>query len=309
MEIFKNEFFALYSGKNLLPLKLGYKDYSQWQYRQKQRPGVKKQETYWLQQFAQQVPILNLPTDYPRPAARSFEGKNVNFEIDGEVTKALKELALNENMTLFMVLLSIYTILLAKLAGQEDIIVGAPIMGRRHADLQQVIGMFVNTLALRNYPAEEKTFKAFLREVKERTLEAFENQDYQFEELVDKAGLKRDPSRNPLFDVVFIMQNMEMQEKNIPGLKIKSYEYENNISKFDLTLACIDAGKKLFFTVEYASRLFKPEMIERFIRYFKEILRDVLEDTDIQLKDIKIIHDLLTGDSDILQHDKGDFGF
>ena len=159
---------------------------------------------------------MEIPTDYPRPISQSFEGNSIDFEISAEETRALNALALQGGATLFMVLAAAVNILLSKLSGQEEIIIGTPIAGRRHADLEKIIGMFVNTLALRNYPIGRATFKEFLADVKERILMVFENQEYPFEELVDKLSLKRDMGRNPLFDVMFVLQNMNATVQSIP---------------------------------------------------------------------------------------------
>jgi len=139
-------------------------------------------------------------------------------------------MGLTKGATLYMVLLSLLNVLLSKISGQEDIVVGSPVAGRRHFDLEYVIGVFVNTLALRNYPFGEKTFDVFLREVKARILEAQENQDYPFEDLVEKAAVKRDAGRNPLFDVMFVLQNVDFPEIEITGLKLTPYDYERRIS-------------------------------------------------------------------------------
>ncbi|NIO87322.1 MAG: hypothetical protein GTN53_42475, partial [Candidatus Aminicenantes bacterium] len=176
--------------------------------------------------------------------------------------------------TLYMSLLAVYTILLYKLAGQEDIIVGTPIAARRHADLEAIIGMFVNTLAIRNYPSPEKTFHCYLKEVKERALAAFENQEYQFEDLVGKVSVRRDTSRNPIFDVMLNLLNQEDYSGEIPGKADREedkYEHQTGTSKFDLNLTAVDLGKHLFFTLEYSTSLFKPGTIERFTGYFRKI--------------------------------------
>ncbi|MFL1673003.1 condensation domain-containing protein, partial [Paenibacillus dendritiformis] len=127
-----------------------------------------------------------------RPLVRSFKGNTFEFVIDAHKSEALRQLAMQTGTTLYMVLLAAYTTLLSKYSGQEDIIVGTPIAGRTHADLEPILGMFVNTLAIRNTPAGEKTFQEYLQEVKEHTLSAYENQDYPFEELVGKLDVSRD---------------------------------------------------------------------------------------------------------------------
>ncbi|MCP5054102.1 MAG: hypothetical protein GY940_43445, partial [bacterium] len=199
------------------PLKLQYKDYSQWQQLDTVKKVLQRQETFWIKQFAGEIPLLNLPTDYPRPAIQSFAGNLTRFDIGEDETKSLNEMAGLEGATMFMVLLGIYTLFLAKLSSQEDIVVGTPIAARGHADLQQVIGMFVNTLAIRNHPPGDKSFKGFLNQVKERTLASFDNQDYLFEDLVENVTVRRDTSRNPLFDAMFMFHNIDDPSGKLPA--------------------------------------------------------------------------------------------
>ncbi|WP_144028945.1 condensation domain-containing protein, partial [Paenibacillus tyrfis] len=153
-------------------------------------------------------------------------GDRIEFVVDHARSMGLRQLAAQTGSTLYMVLLAAYTALLHKYTGQEDVIVGTPIAGRPHADLESIIGMFVNTLALRHYPAGEKTFHDYVHEVKETSLKAFENQDYPFEALVDKLNLKRDMSRHPLFDTMFVLQNTEQGEEEIEGLQFKPYPHQ-----------------------------------------------------------------------------------
>jgi tyrocidine synthetase-3 len=289
MGVFMNDFMALYGGNRLSHHRIRYKDYTRWLNKEKETQKNKQQEKYWLNQFPGEIPVLNLPLDYPRPLVQAFEGNTIHFEIGEQDIKALKSLGLKEEVTLFILLLSITNTLLSKLGNQEEIIVGTPIAARRHADLQSVIGMFVNTMALLNKPAAGKTFKQFLKEVKENTLGAYENQEYPFEDLVEKASIPRDASRNPLFDVMFILQNMETTELEIPGLKLKPYEYEQNTSRFDLTITAAEKGKKLSFTLEYCTKLFKEETILRFISYFKKIIFSIQENPEIKIAGISIV--------------------
>jgi NAD(P)-dependent dehydrogenase (short-subunit alcohol dehydrogenase family)/acyl carrier protein len=192
--ILAKEFMSLYKGETLTPLRLQYKDFSRWQKWEEQQKPLKQQEQYWLSVFSGELPVLNLPTDYPRPLMQRFEGNTVNFVLSVRHTGTLRDMARQADATLYMSILAVYTILLYKLNGQEDIVVGTPIAARRHADLETIIGMFANTLALRNYPCAEKTFHQYLKEIKERTLAAFENQEYQFEALVEKVSVRRDTS-------------------------------------------------------------------------------------------------------------------
>jgi amino acid adenylation domain-containing protein len=286
-----NDFMALYEGNQLPELQLQYKDYAEWEKHEKEGEAIKQQESFWLKEYGipAEIPVLHLPTDYLRPAVQGFEGSVLNFQVDNKDTRALKTLALEQGATLYMVLFAIYNIFLSKLSGQEVIVVGTPTAGRRHADLEQVIGMFVNTLALKNVPAGEKTFNQFLKEVKEKTLNAFANQDYQYEGLVEKVMENRDASRNPLFDTMFILQNLDIPTIEIRGLKLKPYPYERTISKFDLTLECYELEDNLSCNVEYSTKLFKEETIKRFITYLKQITAMVLENPDSKLSGIDVL--------------------
>jgi len=287
--ILVREFMELYSGEKLLALKLQYKDYSQWQKKQVLEKSLSQQEAYWLKEFFGEIPVLDLPTDYPRPLVQDFTGRSIFFEIGGEETNTLKSLANEQGVTLFMLLLSIYTVCISRLCGQEDIVVGTPIAGRRHTDIEPVMGMFVNTLALRNFPAGGKPFILFLEEVKENTIKAFENQDYLYEDLVEKVDLERDAGRNPLFDTMFALQNFEALKIEIPGLKVQPFDYETPVSKFDLTLSTVEKEENLLFNFEYSTKLFKEETIRRFIGYFRKTISTVLGCHDIRILGIEII--------------------
>ncbi|MDQ1354133.1 MAG: hypothetical protein QG657_4442, partial [Acidobacteriota bacterium] len=288
-QVLVNDFSALYAGKKLTEIKLQYKNYAEWQNREKRGENILKQGAYWKKEFAGEIPVLDLPTDYRRPAVQSFEGSSINFEINNETSGIINALVMETGATLYMVLLALYTILLSKLSSREDIIIGSPVAGRRHADLEKIIGMFVNTLALRNYPSAEKKFRDFLSEVMETALKGFENQDYQYEDLLEQISVNRDAGRNPLFDTVFVLQNIGSQQIEIPGLKLGPYEYENKTSKFDLTLTTVEAEEKLLFTFEYCTKLFKRETIERFIVYFKKIVEQLPLYIDKNLSEIEII--------------------
>ncbi|MGE5341262.1 MAG: amino acid adenylation domain-containing protein [Candidatus Omnitrophota bacterium] len=289
MNIVINDFMAFYKGEDLPELRIQYKDFSEWQHTNRQKELINRQEDFWLEEFEGEIPVLDLPLDDVRPRVQSFEGRRIAFEIDASLTGRLNALALETGTTLYMVLLALYTICLSKISGQEELIIGTPVAGRRHADLEHVTGMFVNTLALRNVPSGEKRFNDFLQEVKEKTLNAFENQDYPYEELLDRLNLNREAGRNPLFDTMFVLQNMDRVQIEVPGLTLLPYKYENNSSKFDLTLTGVEIDNQLVFTFEYCTGLLKKETVERFIGYFKRVIEHVLKDNYRKVSDIEII--------------------
>ena len=283
------EFNTLYNGGKLPELTIQYKDFSEWQNQMLRSDSMKVQKEYWLGVFSGELPVLSMPTDYPRPSIQSFEGNSISFEMDGDLVKGLSHIASKRGATLYMVLLAAYNILLSKYSGQEDIVVGSPIAGRRHADLEGVIGMFVNTLAMRNNPGSFKTFSQFLNEVKENALKAYANQDFQFEELVESLNLNRDLSRNPLFNTMFVLQNVEASELSIENLNFKPYEFDIKVSKFDLTLEAIQVNEKMVFTLEYCTKLFKKETIERLADHYKNILECVILNEEVKISEIDMM--------------------
>ena len=294
LDILTREFILVYSGEELPGLSIQYKDYSAWRNSRTMKESIKKQEEYWKQQFAGPIPVLNLPTDYPRPELQSFEGRSVEFALGKEETLHLGRLAFQERTTPYMVLLALFNIFLAKLSDQEDIIVGTDVAGRNHSDTEYIIGMFVNTLALRNFPAAGKTFKEFLAEIRQNTLSAFENQDYPLEDLVETIKVKRDSSRNPLFGVLFSYLDFELRPGDFKSpeqfdLKIVPFPYVNITTKFDLSLTVMNPGEHLRLTFEYCTKLFKEETIQRFAGYFKEIASSVIKNPDVRIGKIEIV--------------------
>ncbi|NOQ28402.1 MAG: AMP-binding protein, partial [Bacteroidales bacterium] len=285
--ILEREFLSLHSGKQLKPLRLQYKDYSEWQNSEEQQRRIKEQETYWLDKFTGEIPVLELSTDNSRPAMQSFEGASVDFILTPEETKIIRDICKKQGLTLYMSLLSVFTILLSKLSGQEDIVIGTPIASRRHVDLKNIVGMFVNTLAIRNNVSGDKRLNEYLQEFKETTLKAYENQEYQFEDLVDKIAEKRDISRNPIFDVMFNLLEGEYQE--IKDTSKEEFIHTVGVSKFDLSLTAIGLGSMIQLSFEYSTKLFEPETIERFISYFKQIINQLPDKLDEKLSALEII--------------------
>ncbi|MCP4149605.1 MAG: amino acid adenylation domain-containing protein, partial [bacterium] len=312
-ELLVKEFFAIYSGETLPPLKLQYKDYAEWQNSKTQKSLIKQQAKFWEDTFSGELPVLNLPLDYPRPQIQRFEGSTVLYTLNTDETKGLREISKENETTLYMTMLSIFTIMLSKLCHREDIIVGTPVAARRHADLENILGMFVNTLSMRNYPNGRQTIRGYLKEVKERTLKAFENQEYPFEDLVGKIAVNRDTSRNPLFDVMFNLLNREVingKEKKEPddtnplAAVDENFPVIKHTSKFDLTLNAFDvmhhrgkvahlhediADGNIYLQFEYCTKLLKEDTIRRFITYFKEILQAVTHCPELEIAHIEII--------------------
>nr|WP_314464359.1 non-ribosomal peptide synthetase [uncultured Clostridium sp.] len=292
LEILTEEFIALYRGNVLENRAIQYKDYSEWQANLHKSGEMKKQEEYWLSIFKNEIPVLNMETDFKRPAIQSYEGASMNFKLGEHLTKELNSFAQKTESTMYMLLLSAVNILLSKYSGQEDILIGCPVAGRSHHDLDGAVGLFVNTLVMRNYPSGNKNYLDFLKEVKENALKAYENQDYQFEELVEKLKLRRDISRNPMFDVMFSIDNISKTDRKFTDVTVKQYESERTISKFDLTFSAVELKHDILIDIEYATKLFRPETILRSKRHFMKILLEMLKEPNRTLAEI----DMLTAD-------------
>ncbi len=298
-------------------LHLQYKDFAEWQNSPAQTQHIKQQEAYWLHEFAGEIPVLNLPLDFPRPEHQHVDGENVTFSIEPHTLTALTTLAKECEVTMYMMFLALLNVLLAKLCGQEDIVIGTASSGRQHADLEQIIGMFVNTLVLRNYPSAEKTFTDFLKEIKTRTLAAFENQDYPFEDLVDKVAPSRNINRNPLFDVLFNFMEVDTESRTKAVLPHDAEQtqtpttlnYEAHPSKFDMTLTITKTGiAELYFNMRYSTRLFKTATIKKVVHYFQELVSHVAENPAQTISQITIVsqvemEDLLGASSTDLENE------
>ncbi|MEK4548355.1 amino acid adenylation domain-containing protein [Bacillus sp. FSL L8-0173] len=290
------EFGELYAGRSLAPMRLQYKDYAVWQRSFQEKEGYQKQEAYWLKRLEGELPVLELPADKPRPAVRSFAGGSVSCTLDAETASGLHRIARDHGSTLYMVLLAAYNTLLARLSGQEDIIVGSPIAGRPHKDLEPILGMFVNTLAIRTEPKGDKRFTDYLAEVRQAALEAYEHQDYPFEELVERLGVQRDTSRNPLFDVMFVLQNMERESLVLNKLHLaQAADTSHKTAKFDATLYASEGSDgSISFDFEFNTDIYQKQTIEKWLSYFTRILTKVIENQAISLGDIHVLDDAET---------------
>lgn len=291
MNILTHELMSLYHGEVLPTLQLQYKDFAVWQHGAGNSEKSEKERNFWLKQYQDLPEPLRLPTDYARPVVRSLEGGTVQFTLSSLETEGLRQLAQKEGATMYMVVLSVFNVLLSRVTNQQDIVVGTPTAGRFNDDLLGIVGMFVNTLPLRNRPSGDKQFDAFLREVKAATLGCFDHQSYQYEALIDDLEVARDTGRNPLFDVLFAYENAsDFDDIEVQGLSISRYEDDiTRTAKFDLTLAVAEDDDQLLISLSYAADLFDKETIVRFSGYFQQIVAAVTSDASVKLSEINIL--------------------
>ena len=288
--IMVQDLMALYEDKAPLPaLKLQYKDYAVWQQANEQQHQLTKQREFWRKEFAEETEVLDLPTDFKRPKIRDHKGLTEKLTLNTEQSARLRAMAKEEDVTVFMLLLSVFNVFLSKLSNNEDIVVGSPVVGREHSDLAQVAGLFVNSLALRNYPKSDRRFVDFLKDVKQRTLQSFEHQALQFEDLVDELKLERSTNRHPLFDVMFVFQNFDADQLRIPGLTLTPYEENHRSSRFDLVLIVNEFDETIDIDFQYATELFRSTTMHRFMAYFEQVVNEVLRDSSRKIGDLNML--------------------
>jgi amino acid adenylation domain-containing protein len=286
MGVFFRELAALYeafSAGRLSPLAepaLQYADFALWQREHLTGEVLAGQVAYWTERLAGAPARLELPTDHPRPAVQSHRGAMHTFTVPAAVADGLRALARREGATLFMVLLAAYQALLARWSGEDDVVVGSPIAGRTRPELEQLIGFFVNTLALRGDLSGDPAFRALLQRVRERTFEAHQHQDLPFEKLVEELQVERSAGVSPLFQVMFGLQNSARVPLSLPGLELSLAEGESELAKYDLTLFAFEEEGGLVVMLEYATDLFETATAQRFGRHYAALLRAVAANAD-----------------------------
>ncbi|WP_369814323.1 amino acid adenylation domain-containing protein, partial [Lysinibacillus sp. FJAT-14745] len=284
---FIREFTALYNGESLKPLTIQYKDYSEWI----SKRDFSTQKEFWANEFRDELPVLDLPLDYRRPKIQSYNGAIIECTTGKKLAEKVKDICLKTEATEYMVFLSAAMILLSKYSRQEDIIVGSLSSGRTHKDTESMLGMFVNTLAMRGRAEGKKTFAEFLNEMKEKCLNAYDNQEYPFEELVEAVQVRRDMARNPLFDVLLVMQNNEQQEFKLNGIQTEYVKQESTISKFDLNFSIVETDAEFCILLEYCTDLFKEESVKRMLEHFVGVLEQIAENSNLLISEIEVINE------------------
>ncbi|MBB5954030.1 amino acid adenylation domain-containing protein/non-ribosomal peptide synthase protein (TIGR01720 family) [Saccharothrix tamanrassetensis] len=271
---------ALYSGENLPPLAVQYVDFTAWQ----QEPPI----DYWAEKLAD-VPPLELPTDRPRPAVRSGAGAMHSFTVPAEVASALKDLAQRRGDTLFTALVAACQALLARYTGQDDIAVGTAVSGRGRAELDDVVGLFVNTIVLRSTVDTARGFDEFLTDVRTTVLDGFANQDVPFERVVEAVRPDRDPSRNALFDVMVLLQNTASEVPPLPGLRVEELPLPLSTATCDVTFEFGESDGELLGAVEYSTDLFDAATIDRMTRHLIALLAGITTSPDRPLAEIPLL--------------------
>ncbi len=270
-------------------LPIQYADFAVWQREHLQGETLDAQIRYWKAQLAGAPTLLELPTDRPRPAVQTFVGAKVTWNLSAKMLAALKALGREVDASLFMTLLAAFDVLLYRLTGQKDIVVGSPIANRNRPELEPLIGFFVNTLALRSDLSGNPTFRELLCRVRETTLEAYAHEELPFEKLVEELQPERSLSHTPLFQVAFTLQSQTVPVIDSPGISIRPYELESNAVKFDLTLELYESEGGLEAILDYNRDLFTAETAERILARYELLLERILAAPETPLSELSIV--------------------
>jgi amino acid adenylation domain-containing protein/non-ribosomal peptide synthase protein (TIGR01720 family) len=289
MQVIVGDLVRLYRGEPVQAAKVQYKDYVAWQRRREGRPAYQAQRHFWLNKFSGPLPKINLPADFTRPAVVTFQGNHFTVTQGAGTSARLRETALRAQTTLFTVVFAAYQVFLAKLCGQDELIVGVVTAGRHHPEAEHMTGVFTTTLPVRTQVARHLTFGEFLRHTKGAVLEAFANQEYPYVELLKALKINRETSRNPLFDVTFNFHQGGGPDLQLPGLAVTPLRFENKTAIMDLSLEVFASGGEIRYDFRYNTHLFKPETVRRFAAYFAGIVEQITARPDIRLDQIELI--------------------
>jgi amino acid adenylation domain-containing protein len=269
-------------------LRLQYADFAVWQREWLEAAELQKQLSYWKEQLAGVSPV-ELPLDNPRPPSPSYRGEKQWLRLSPELSRELHALARAEGATLFMVMLAAFQVLLSRYSGQTDICVGSPIANRNRAQLEDLIGSFVNTLLLRTDLSGDPGFSELLKRVQEVALAGYAHQDLPFEKLVDELHPERSLSRNPLFDVIFAMQNAQSSAAQMGGLQLEPWGEGSKTTRMDLEVHVSEGKQGLVCTFVYATDLFEAETIERLIGHYEQLLQAIVIDRTQRVSELPLL--------------------
>jgi len=281
--------FQKKSPSPLPEMAIQYADFADWQKKYLQGEVLEKQLDYWKRQLGDNPPVLQLPTDRPRPLFPRFQGASSTFRLSPELTDSLRTLSKANDATLFMTLLAAFKILLHRYSGQDDISVGAPIANRNRSEIEGLVGFFVNTLVLRSDLSGNPTFKEFLGRVRDTATQAYSNQDIPFEMLVDAVQPNRDLSHTPLFQVMFVLQENPIEAIRLPDFEMKGLEAESGTAKFDLTLFMEERAGGLKGAFEYSADLFDAATMQNLVGHFTTLLHAIARHPDEKISALPLM--------------------
>jgi len=281
--------FSTNSPTHLAELPIQYADFSCWQRQYLTKTKLQKQLIYWQEKLTDVPVLFDFPTDHPRPLIQTYRGTSQNFKISKDQTNQLQRLSQQSGATLFMTLLTAFVSLLGRYSNSDDVVVGSPIANRTNREIEPLIGCFINTLVLRSDISGNPSFQGLLTRVKQVALEAYDHQDIPFEQLVDALQPERNLSNNPLFQIMFILQNTPKIDFELPGLNISPFEIKNDTAKFDLTLSVTETVQGLDGRLEYNTDIFEAATISRMIGHFQVLLDAIIAQPNLPISSLPLL--------------------
>ncbi|MCP5002893.1 MAG: AMP-binding protein, partial [Planctomycetes bacterium] len=270
-------------------LPIQYTDYAAWQRNWLQGDILEQQQGYWIDKLAGIPELIGLPTDYARPAVMAYNGEQMQSTLSQRLTEGIKQLSRQNGVTDFMLLLSVFKVLLYRYSGQADLVVGTPIANRTQHQTEDLIGFFVNTLVLRTHMNGELSFSELLKQVRHTAIEAYGHQDIPFEYLVEQINPSRSLSHSPMFQVMFVLQNTPYEELELSGLKLSMIEPENRTSKFDLTMSVAEHEDLFVCDWEYNTDLFRPDTVRRMTEHFRVLLEGIINNPEQTISQLPLL--------------------
>ncbi|MCH2195462.1 non-ribosomal peptide synthetase [Kordia sp.] len=298
MEILRENIMVYYEAfvSNTTPaiadLSVQYKDYASWQLKQLETETFQKHKSYWLNSLSGKLPVLDMPSTKLRPKIQTYNGYVLNTFIDTKTSNLLRAYSKENGGSLFISLLAVFKVLLYKYTNQKDIIIGSPVAGREHTNLQDQIGFYVNTLALRNQIDPTESFNTFYKRIKQNTLEAYNHQMYPFDRLVEDLKIKKDVTRGTIFDLMLVLQNngenrveLGFSEEQLNTV----IELGHSRAKFDLSATFEEMGVNISFDLEYNTDIYDKEIIERMMQHYKKLMRSLLTQPNESISQIDFV--------------------
>ncbi|MDY7019981.1 MAG: amino acid adenylation domain-containing protein [Cyanobacteriota bacterium] len=270
-------------------LPIQYVDFASWQRQWLQGEVLEQQLSYWRQQLQNAPALSELPSDRIRPAVQTVQGASYKFKVSSQLLEGLKTISQQSGSTLFITLLTAFYVLIHRYTGNEDIIIGSPIANRNRAEIERLIGFFVNTLALRVNLSGNPTFEEFLQQVRQVSLEAYQHQDVPFEQLLEELKITRSLSYTPLFQILFVLQNTPLNPVKIADLKWSPVEMPQQTAKFDLTLSFTEIDRQLIGNFEYNTDLFEYDTISQIAEHFQNLLQAILTNPEQKLSEFTLL--------------------